>query len=183
MGGIDGSYGAVDGTSVAAPIVAGVASLVWSIDPTFSAEEVKNIVCNCTKDTAKTNKFPSVEQRTYKIVNAKLAVEEAIRKTDSDAKFVGEMVLSTIYQIANDAQLNAVRNYPESNFVLVNDIDLSKYENWVPIPKFSGSLDGKGHTIKNLKIDYVIENKENKLPESYGVGLLTELKIHQKSRI
>lgn len=181
MGGIDGSYGAVDGTSVAAPIVAGVASLVWSIDPTFSAEEVKNIVCNCTKDTAKTNKFPSVEQRTYKIVNAKLAVEEAIRKTDSDAKFVGgDGSVNNPYQIANDAQLNAVRNYPESNFVLVNDIDLSKYENWVPIPKFSGSLDGKGHTIKNLKIDYVIENKENKLPESYGVGLFDGIKDSSK---
>lgn len=181
MGGIDGSYGAVDGTSVAAPIVAGVASLVWSIDPTFSAEEVKNIVCNCTKDTAKTNKFPSVEQRTYKIVNAKLAVEEAIRKTDSDAKFVGgDGSVNNPYQIANDAQLNAVRNYPESNFVLVNDIDLSKYENWVPIPKFSGSLDGKGYTIKNLKIDYVIENKENKLPESYGVGLFDGIKDSSK---
>lgn len=72
-------------------------------------------------------------------------MEEAIRKTDSDAKFVGgDGSVNNPYQIANDAQLNAVRNYPESNFVLVNDIDLSKYENWVPIPKFSGSLDGKG---------------------------------------
>lgn len=176
MGGIDGSYGAVDGTSVAAPIVAGVASLVWSIDPTFTAEEVKNIVCNCTKDTAKTNKLPSVEQRTYKIVNAKLAVEEAIRKTDSDAKFVGgDGSVNNPYQIANDAQLNAVRNYPESNFILLNDIDLSRY-NWIPIPKFSGSLDGKGYTIKNLKIDYVIENKENKFPGNYGVGLFDGIK-------
>lgn len=174
MGGIDGSYGAVDGTSVAAPIVAGVASLVWSIDPTFTAEEVKNIVCNCTKDTAKTNKLPSVEQRTYKIVNANLAVEEAIRKTDSDAKFVGgDGSVNNPYQIANDAQLNAVRNYPESNFILLNDIDISGY-NWIPIPKFSGSLDGKGHTIKNLKMDYRIRNDDEVKYHSYSFGLFSD---------
>lgn len=182
MGGIDGSYGAVDGTSVAAPIVAGVASLVWSIDPTFSAEEVKNIVCNCTKDTAKTNKFPSVEQRTYKIVNAKLAVEEAIRKTDSDAKFVGgDGSVNDPYQIANAQQLNAVRYNLKSNFVLVNDIDLSKY-NWEPIggikdveakDGFQGTFDGKGRTIKNLTIDYTIKEDNDSQYHYYSFGLFS----------
>lgn len=91
----------------------------------------------------------------------------------------GNGTIDDPYQISNAQQLNAVRYNLKSNFVLTNDIDLSGY-NWVPISKFSGSLDGKGHTIKNLKIDYVIENKENKLPESYGVGLFDGIKDSSK---
>ena len=83
----------------------------------------------------------------------------------------GQGTINDPYQISNAQQLNAIRYNLKSNFVLVNDIDLSEYENWVPIPKFSGSLDGKGHTIKNLKIDYVIENNENKC-----VGLFDGIK-------
>lgn len=91
----------------------------------------------------------------------------------------GQGTINDPYQISNEQQLYAIRYNLKSNFVLTNDIDLSGY-NWVPISKFSGSLDGKGHTIKNLKIDYVIENKENKLPESYGVGLFDEIKDSSK---
>lgn len=82
MGGLNGNYVSMSGTSMAAPIVTGVASLVWSVNPDFTAGEVKDIVCTSTNKTASSsNKNDSRES--YPIVNAKLAVEEAIRRTDN----------------------------------------------------------------------------------------------------
>lgn len=80
-GGINGNYGYDTGTSMAAPIVTGVASLVWSVNPQFTAEEVKEIVCSNTKDVA--TGYDEADTRRYPIVNAKLAVEEAIKRTDN----------------------------------------------------------------------------------------------------
>lgn len=80
-GGINGNYGYDTGTSMAAPMVTGVASLVWSVNPQFTAEEVKEIVCSNTKDVA--TGYDEADTRRYPIVNAKLAVEEAIKRTDN----------------------------------------------------------------------------------------------------
>jgi hypothetical protein len=38
-------------------------------------------------------------------------------------------------------------------YVQIADIDLSGEDNWVPLPAFSGTYDGNGYTISNLKID------------------------------
>ena len=61
------------------------------------------------------------------------------------------------YQIATAEQLDAIRNNLGASYVLVNDIDLSNYENWVPIGDssssgFTGTLDGNGHSIQNMTI-------------------------------
>lgn len=91
MGGLNGNYVSLFGTSMAAPIVSGVASLVWSINPGFSADEVKEIVCTSTnKNASSSNENDSRES--YPIVNAKLAVEEAIRRTDDVASISGTVV-------------------------------------------------------------------------------------------
>jgi uncharacterized repeat protein (TIGR02543 family) len=83
------------------------------------------------------------------------------------------------WQVATPAQLNLLRNYLavymgeshiDKHFVLVNDIDLSSYlaaggegytmwgdAGWLPIGNwtshFQGSFDGKGFSIKGLKIN------------------------------
>lgn len=64
------------------------------------------------------------------------------------------------YQIATADQLNEVRNYLDSHFVLINDIDLSAYDenhSWQPIGSdaaaFSGHLDGGKFKIVNLYVD------------------------------
>lgn len=111
--------------------------------------------------------------------NDKVAAYPIIKGTN-DTKFrsvytKGQGTINDPYQISNEQQLYAIRYNLKSNFVLVNDIDLSGY-NWIPIPEFSGSFDGKGHAIKNLKMDYVIENSENKSPSDYGIGLFDEIK-------
>ncbi|NLL88763.1 MAG: hypothetical protein GX228_07535 [Firmicutes bacterium] len=63
------------------------------------------------------------------------------------------------FRIATAKQLNNVRNYLNKHFVLVADIDLSKFSDgsgWAPIggdsDRFSGTFDGGGYTISNLKI-------------------------------
>ena len=80
--------------------------------------------------------------------------------------------------IANGEELNRVRNeYPEgelfgqgtkwerqyitrgvySNYILVNNIDLSGFSNWVPlgdtVNRFAGNFDGNNYSISNLRVD------------------------------
>ena len=43
-------------------------------------------------------------------------------------------------------------NGSSSNYILVDDIDLATCETWEPIEGFTGTLDGKGHSISNLTI-------------------------------
>lgn len=79
----------------------------------------------------------------------------------------GTGTASDPYQIATADQLSEVRNYldPGLYFNLIADIDLSSYDNWMPIgvriysanssssSPFSGNMDGNGFKITNLKID------------------------------
>ena len=71
-------YGYKAGTSMATPHVAGVAAMIFGIDPTFTAKDVKDII----KSTA----TGSYGEEGYKMLNAKLAVEKAIELRDKKAK-------------------------------------------------------------------------------------------------
>ncbi len=62
---------------MATPHVAGVAAMIFGIDPTFTAKEVKNIIKSATG---------SYGEEEYKMLNAKLAVEKAIELRDQKAK-------------------------------------------------------------------------------------------------
>ncbi len=72
------------------------------------------------------------------------------------------------WEIATPAQLDSIRNYPSSHFILTSDIDLntSPYNTgngWDPIgssssDNFSGSFDGDGYVISNLYINRSSEN-------------------------
>lgn len=57
--------------------------------------------------------------------------------------------------ITTAAQLNAMRYELGGSYQLMNDIDLAgtDYENWEPIQGFTGTFDGNGHVIKNMKIN------------------------------
>ena len=76
------------------------------------------------------------------------------------------------WQIATAEQLDLVREDLAGHYVLVDDIDLSGFENWEPIGAFqplseapedaevphpdyafTGTFDGGGHTISNLKVE------------------------------
>ena len=69
----------------------------------------------------------------------------------------GEGTRNDPFRIANPDHLHWVRDFPDSFFVLTNDIDLNGFENWKPIgtaaEPFTGQFDGNGYTIRNLTID------------------------------
>lgn len=75
------------------------------------------------------------------------------------------------YQISTPAQLDSVRNYLNSSFIIINDIDLdiapyNTGDGWEPIgdryTAFTGNFNGHGFTVSNLYV-----NRE----ENYSVGL------------
>lgn len=74
--------------------------------------------------------------------------------------------------------LSNIRNDLDGKFILMNDIDLSVYENWEPIGSynepFSGELNGNNKTIKNLKI---LINSNEKVAYAALFGTVTSGKI------
>ncbi len=61
--------------------------------------------------------------------------------------------------------LNNIRNDLDGKFILMNDIDLSVYENWEPIgtseAPFTGELDGNGKSVLNLTVkDYQVNDNK-----------------------
>ena len=48
-------------------------------------------------------------------------------------------------------QLQNMADQPKAQYCLGADIDLAE-ENWKPVPEFSGSLDGNGYVIRNLRV-------------------------------
>ena len=87
-GWINGSYSNLSGTSMAAPMVTAVCGLVWSINSNFTGAEVKDIVCNSYDKNIWVWDNPDGKHTTndkYRMLNAKLSVEEAIRRTDKTA--------------------------------------------------------------------------------------------------
>lgn len=87
------SYWHMSGTSMAAPVVAGVAALAWSVNPALTGAQVRSIVLNNTSYTVKDNTssyHPLVN--TYRMVNAKLAVEAVIATIPVDYSAVDAAV-------------------------------------------------------------------------------------------
>ncbi len=97
----DGGYEYMSGTSMAAPVVTGVASLVWSVNPDFSGAEVKEIICNATDKKVSLNPFNEYldDITEYNLVNAKLSVEEAIKRTDSSVGTVKGKIIGNAHEI------------------------------------------------------------------------------------
>ncbi|MBR3819943.1 MAG: S8 family serine peptidase [Clostridia bacterium] len=165
----DGGYEYLSGTSMSAPIVTGVASLVWSVNPELTGADVKNIVCFSTESVAAINRdyeySYEVDLMDYPMVNAKLAVEEAIRRTDStvgtvSGKIIGEDAAEIVYN--------------EKSYTLFSDGTYS-----FVAPASSGTatvLDSLGNTLGEFEInivseteilagDYVINSESDTEPE------------------
>ena len=118
---VDGGYDYMSGTSMAAPVVTAVASLVWSVNPGFTGAEVKEIVCTSTDSVAEINRSTpyiyDVKLMEYPVVNAKLSVEEAIRRTDSDIGTVSGKIIGDAAEIIYDGVSHTVFSDGTYSFV------------------------------------------------------------------
>ncbi len=99
----------------------------------------------------------------------------SIINTNKNTGFmVGQGTIEEPYQISTIEELDAIRNYPDNNFLLIKNLDFrddDSYANpthkidyitgdgWLPIgsnregPAFTGSFDGQGFTIYNLFVN------------------------------
>lgn len=75
------NYGKTEGTSLAAPIVSGVAALVWSVNPSLSAGEVREILLQNHLYEADTTR--NGVTYTYPMVDAYAAVEAAVKGVEN----------------------------------------------------------------------------------------------------
>lgn len=65
-------YGYLSGTSMAAPVVSGVAAMVYGVNPDLTSQEVKEILTECVSMQC------PYKKQNYPIVNARMAVERAM---------------------------------------------------------------------------------------------------------
>ena len=73
---VPGDYDFKNGTSMAAPVVTGITAMVWSVDPTMSAAQVREILLStATEQVAPVN---AGDNGSYYMINAQAAVEKAI---------------------------------------------------------------------------------------------------------
>lgn len=62
----------------------------------------------------------------------------------------GEGTEASPYIIENEETLDLLRIYPDAEFLIKKDIDLTG--EWIPVEGFTGKLDGEGHEISGLKV-------------------------------
>ena len=97
---VPNGYNYLIGTSMAAPHVAGVAAMIFGIDPTFTAEEVKDIIVSTA--TGSYENGIGNKKCSRGLLNARLAVEEAIRRRDKKASSPDESAGKHRYKIYYD---------------------------------------------------------------------------------
>ena len=88
--------------------------------------------------------------------NEHISAQNAEFYTDYIYNGTGEYNYQDYKTISTAEELNDIRNDLSGKYVLLNDIDLSAYENWTPIgtesDPFTGIFCGNGNTISGLHI-------------------------------
>ena len=145
---MNSDYCTLTGTSMATPMVTAVASLVWSVNPDFKGPEIKEIVCTATDKVAAVNTeaayFDDLEFMDYPMVNAKLAVEEAIKRTNS--------TVGTLEGIISDEGANAVE-FNGKQYTVLSDGSFS-----FVAPEAEGLLnvlDASGNIIRSINTSII----------------------------
>ncbi len=155
-------YRQLNGTSQAAPIVAGIAGLVWSVDENLSGADVKDIILKSAKAgnvKAYDNPYSPTTGDFY-MVNAKLAVEEALRWTYGDlATISGTVTDKNTGDPISDVSVEFIDNEGDSFepiMTTTTDAD-GKYFVKLPNGSYSVSFNHSNYDYYGTSID-TIEN-------------------------
>lgn len=160
-------YEWMNGTSQAAPIVSGIASLIYSVDPNFTSEQVIDFILNNTDGKI------SYKSVTKGVIHAKKAVEAAIHYQETgevldnqdDTKY--GFVQGTIQDALTKKPVEVTGNI---QFVDVNDknkvytasdnsanyLNGGNYDYILPVGTYNMIIDFEGYikeTIYNIKVD------------------------------
>lgn len=160
-------YEWMSGTSQAAPIVSGIASLIYSVDSNFTSEQVIDFILNNTDGKIKYNSV------TKEVIHAKKAVDAAIHYQETgevldnhdDTKY--GFVQGTIQDALTKKTVQVVGNI---QFVDVNDtnkiytasdnsanyLNNGNYDYILPVGTYNMIIDFEGYikeTIYNIKVD------------------------------
>ncbi len=119
----------------------------WNI-PVLNLYEDENFCNNVLKTNTTENLPDSIHPNTHGY-DLLYPVIEAWMETLPNNTFTLDAE-NTVIKLSTEADLENLRTYPEATFELTNDIVLTKA--WTPIATFSGTLDGKGHTIGGINI-------------------------------
>ena len=155
------SYYYMSGTSMAAPVTAGVAALTWSVNPTLTGAQVRDIVLTNTNPAFPVKDNPSSYHplvNTYQMVNAKLAAEAAIATIPPDYAAVHTAVAA-----AN--ALNADLFTPASWAVLMNAVSAVDYNRpsieQVQINAYAENINTAIANLVYKTVDYTVEYRLN----------------------
>lgn len=144
-GGVDGNYGNMDGTSMAAPIVSGITAMVWSVDPTLSAKQVQDYIADTATEIVQSRN--KKDNGTYYLINAHEAVKLAI----SDLEKRGESDLDD-----DNGEVPIRTTSDERDIVLVLDV--------------SGSMSGTPMAeTKKASVNFI----DTILDEDASIGIVT----------
>jgi|GEM_PF-1140248 len=105
-----GRYGYADGTSFAAPEVAGIAALVWAAHPELLSYQVARILTQTATRASGAGWSPT---RGWGVVNAKAAVELATGKSTADALVVAEPRFESRLEAGGPASATADVTYQD----------------------------------------------------------------------
>ncbi|MBQ6264751.1 MAG: S8 family serine peptidase [Clostridia bacterium] len=119
-------YDYLSGTSMAAPVVTGVATLVWSVNPEMTGAQVKKIVTSPKNSDAvatalaeEKRAFKELDYLDYNMVNADLSVQAALLETYNMGRVKGSIENCDELTITQSGKKTAYTVIPGGSFSFV----------------------------------------------------------------
>lgn len=156
------TYGELSGTSMAAPMVSGSAALLWSLDPTLTAPEVKDILRNETATEA--CGVGKNWNSKYPMLNIGTAVQEINQNVISEAELLNEYWVSNVQSLkcykflengtVEEYSLDPGREIKKENMYFSQEMSYSFQNNHLTIDWGNGNQVNLKAVTKDMPIDW-----------------------------